>query len=330
MAAPTAHFTYSPPQPFEGDLVSFDGSGSLDSTGRIVLYHWVFGDGATGSGVTTQHVYANTGTFNVTLTVTNEIGEKAATTRTVVVGTAPPLPLVSFSHPSGFRLPIPVAWDAHEDEDLQGLRVELALYGPISGAFQTNILVDTDRDPTVREDRAFMEEVAREGFEQIKSGSPDAILYHAASHFRIANHSAVGFTVRYMNPSLVQRFVIVVSDPHDRFWNLLFTTTPADYFVYNGTFAAMVDGFEITTEPTPVFSPILAVSILGGVAAAVTVAVLLVLRRARRKPAAVQLRPCPFCGAGTPEGLAACSSCGRPLSDPTSPTTPPPPPPGGG
>ncbi len=46
--------------------VSFDASGS---TGTGLTYRWDFGDGATGSGVTTSHTYTSVGTFRATLTV---------------------------------------------------------------------------------------------------------------------------------------------------------------------------------------------------------------------------------------------------------------------
>ncbi len=55
-----------------GKAVEFDGSGSSDSDGSIVSYDWSFGDGATGSGVKPTHTYTSKGTYNVTLTVTDD------------------------------------------------------------------------------------------------------------------------------------------------------------------------------------------------------------------------------------------------------------------
>ncbi len=81
---PTASFTFNCT-----DLAcSFDGSGSSDSDGTIVSYAWAFGDGGTGSGVTTNHTYGGSGTFNVTLTVTDDGGATDNQSQNVTV-TAP-------------------------------------------------------------------------------------------------------------------------------------------------------------------------------------------------------------------------------------------------
>ncbi|MGB0514955.1 MAG: PKD domain-containing protein, partial [Wenzhouxiangellaceae bacterium] len=64
---------------------SFDGSGSSDSDGTITSYAWDFGDGTTASGVTASHTYAAEGSFNVTLTVTDDAGASGSDTQTVTV-----------------------------------------------------------------------------------------------------------------------------------------------------------------------------------------------------------------------------------------------------
>ncbi|WP_237062021.1 PKD domain-containing protein [Microbulbifer zhoushanensis] len=56
---------------------SFDGSASTDADGSIASYAWDFGDGSNGSGVTPSHTYAVSGTYTVTLTVTDDQGATA-------------------------------------------------------------------------------------------------------------------------------------------------------------------------------------------------------------------------------------------------------------
>jgi len=68
-----------------GDSVSFDGSASNDPDGIIVSYSWDFGDGSTGSGVTTTHTYNVVGIYTVTLTVRDNLGATGTATTTVTV-----------------------------------------------------------------------------------------------------------------------------------------------------------------------------------------------------------------------------------------------------
>src|SRR5262245_49292153 len=91
-AAPAAALTMSC-----GDLsCSFDGRGSSDADGMIRSHAWDFGDGAEGSGPTAQHVYARSGSYVVTLTVTDDDGATGTASQSVVVrANAPPVAATS-------------------------------------------------------------------------------------------------------------------------------------------------------------------------------------------------------------------------------------------
>ena len=90
---PTADFTYSVNDLF----VSFDSSVSSDPDGTIVSAAWDFGDGATGTGFAPAHLYSATGSYTVTLTVTDDRGGTNTVSKPVAV-TANLAPTAAFSY----------------------------------------------------------------------------------------------------------------------------------------------------------------------------------------------------------------------------------------
>jgi PKD repeat protein len=97
---PSAVFSASPNPAALGQAVSFNATQSSDIDGNITGFSWNFGDGATGSGATPSHAYASLGTFTVTLTVSDDAGASAATTRSVTVLAGAARPTIS-SLPTG-------------------------------------------------------------------------------------------------------------------------------------------------------------------------------------------------------------------------------------
>ena len=90
---PTAAFTAT-----GGVLTaSFDASASGDEDGTITSYAWDFGDGQSGSGATVTHPYAAPGTYQVTLTVTDDDGATATATQEVVVEAPNQAPTAAFT-----------------------------------------------------------------------------------------------------------------------------------------------------------------------------------------------------------------------------------------
>jgi len=75
---PIASFTYSPENPFSGDVVSFDASSSHDLDGTIVTYEWDFGDGETATGCAVSHRFRGamneSKDYTVALTVEDNSG----------------------------------------------------------------------------------------------------------------------------------------------------------------------------------------------------------------------------------------------------------------
>ena len=76
---------------------SFDGSASADSDGTIASYAWYFGDTGPATGATATHTYAARGSFDVTLTVTDDDGATDSVMQTVTVAPANVAPAASFT-----------------------------------------------------------------------------------------------------------------------------------------------------------------------------------------------------------------------------------------
>ncbi|KAA9154180.1 PKD domain-containing protein [Amycolatopsis acidicola] len=79
--------------------VTFDATGSQDYDGDPITYSWDFGDGATGSGLTTTHTYASgTDRFTATLTVRDPLG--ATGTAQLVVAPSNHSPQLTLAPPT--------------------------------------------------------------------------------------------------------------------------------------------------------------------------------------------------------------------------------------
>jgi PKD repeat protein len=111
---PTAAFTFSPPSPATAQDIFFNAQTSAPAAGRTIAnYGWDFGDGSTASGVTVAKRYALRGTYNVTLTVTDDAGSTALATQAVTVGAAGtgPTAVLTFSPTAGTRVGTTVFFD---------------------------------------------------------------------------------------------------------------------------------------------------------------------------------------------------------------------------
>jgi RHS repeat-associated protein len=82
---PEAAFSLDPASGQGPLTVSFDASASSDPDGRIVSFRWDFGDGETGEGRTTGHVFLDAGEHTVTLTVRDDDGAEDTATGRVTV-----------------------------------------------------------------------------------------------------------------------------------------------------------------------------------------------------------------------------------------------------
>ena len=122
--APTASITATPSSGDAPLSVSFNASASSDPDGSIVSYSWTFGDGTSGTGVTSGHTYNNSGNYTVSVAVTDDDGATDSASTVIQVTTAPvpnQAPNASFTaSPTSGDAPLSVSFNASGSNDPDG------------------------------------------------------------------------------------------------------------------------------------------------------------------------------------------------------------------
>jgi PKD repeat protein len=116
--APFASFSLSPASGPPLLVVSVDGSASFDSDGSILSWFWAWGDGTATltSGPLSSHAYGATGTYTVTLTVTDNGGLTGSASQDAVcisVGNTPPTSHIQSAVPPSGPAPLSVTFLGH-------------------------------------------------------------------------------------------------------------------------------------------------------------------------------------------------------------------------
>src|SRR5579862_9314224 len=74
--------------------IQFNGTGSSDPDGFVTTYEWDYGDGSAGTGSLPTHSFSHSGTYTVSLIVTDDEGSRNAATTTATI-TDQPIALLS-------------------------------------------------------------------------------------------------------------------------------------------------------------------------------------------------------------------------------------------
>lgn len=96
------------------EVLAFDASNSTDDRGGL-SFHWVWGDGATGTGAVATHSYQRPGTYTIVLTVTDGEGLSDTALHVVTVGWNV---TITLSSPTVWQMTRTVTcWDAEMNVD---------------------------------------------------------------------------------------------------------------------------------------------------------------------------------------------------------------------
>jgi PKD repeat protein len=101
----------APNQGTASQPLTFDGSSSTPGSGQIVNFAWSFGDGTNASGPVVTHVYAQPGTYTVSLNVTNSSNLSANATQTIYINQAAQPPTAVINAPSQGTEGQPISFD---------------------------------------------------------------------------------------------------------------------------------------------------------------------------------------------------------------------------
>ncbi|RLF59258.1 MAG: hypothetical protein DRN27_03200, partial [Thermoplasmata archaeon] len=94
---PNVDFTYFPVHPTTADIISFIDQSSDRNERNIVNWSWDFDDGNISYTQNPTHQYANSGDYNVTLTITDNDMATNSTTKIVPVSNLPPIANFSYN-----------------------------------------------------------------------------------------------------------------------------------------------------------------------------------------------------------------------------------------
>ena len=93
---PQVRFRWEPERPTDMDTIKFIDQ-STDPDGRVVSWRWDFGDGTGSELQTPSHRYADDGSYIVQLTVTDDDGAEASTSRVITIANVAPMAVFSFT-----------------------------------------------------------------------------------------------------------------------------------------------------------------------------------------------------------------------------------------
>jgi len=170
---PSAAFSFSPEGPAVDESVSFSDESS-DPDGQVVSWQWDFGDGSTSEEQNPSHTYAETGSFTVTLSVTDDQGGTGEATQAITVTQTSGSKLESFPAPGGD--PRGAAFDGNQLWVSDAASLELTRIDPASGEVTRTLEVDWSLPEDIAWDGEFIWAVENAALELLKIDPEDGAI----------------------------------------------------------------------------------------------------------------------------------------------------------
>jgi PKD repeat protein len=145
---PVAIFTESAETAYTGDTITFNAAESYDPDGHIFEYSWDFGDGTTATGIIVSHIYQDNGSYDVTLTVTDNNGATDSAEATITVMNSPPVALFTKTSET-VNTDEAISFDASGSYDSDGTLVSYSWdFGDATTATGVSVQHDYSQDGT--------------------------------------------------------------------------------------------------------------------------------------------------------------------------------------
>lgn len=112
-----------------------------------------------------------------------------------------------YSHPNGYNISLPTAWDVDMDEEVSGSIFDFVVIGPIHDNFVTNILVISDNSSKVEESIEFLQLQYEEALVELEEDGIDVTVTEAGC-FKLSNHWVMEFTIEWDNQNIKQKALL--------------------------------------------------------------------------------------------------------------------------
>jgi hypothetical protein len=205
----------------------------------------------------------------------------------------------------GYSILVPSGWSVEEDVTMGGNFADIFMTGPMSHGIQTNVVVVSGTDSSIRDTHAYLEAQVQATRSALEAEvGMDVVLTGALQYVEISNHSAVKFGWDIVGSGMHQVGVVIIDAEHMRFWAISCTESVDARSEFDLTFDTMIYGFTITSVPGLTNTDVMIIVVIA-VIVGLSLIGTLVYFLTRKK--------CPRCGKRVKKDGTVCLNCGNQL-----------------